>query len=121
MELSGNAGLWAARVRRSGLPGLSFDQGASNVTLTTLHTSTHRVRYPHLPRRAWPELHRLKREGSFSDLPCEPRPNSPALMRSVRDERSGRTILSIVIVGSDGRVHRFSETITPLKPLPRVR
>lgn len=75
-----------------------------------------RSRYRFLPRSAWAELNRLKREEGFSDLLGDPGPGSLALLRCVRHPSNGT--IDCIVVDDCGQVLRFSDTITPLTPLP---
>jgi hypothetical protein len=85
-----------------------------------------RKSYRFLPHSAWAELNRLKREESFSDLPRNPGPGGPALLRFVKDSVTGSMTHDIIVVTGEGQVLRITETtaalppLPPLLPLPRV-
>jgi hypothetical protein len=119
IEAAGKSVSALATVRRPRLPRKFNDEDVRNEKVLSNRGSL-RVKYRFLPRSAWAKLNRLKRQESFADLPGDPGPGGPALLRFVEDSVTGSMALDCIIVTGDGQVLRFAETMEAPPPLPRV-
>lgn len=78
-----------------------------------------RKTYRFIPRSAWAELDRLKREEGFCDLATQPVPGEPALFRFMENRTTREVESDLIIIARDGRVLRYRNTLRLVKSRSR--
>jgi len=91
-----------------------------NGKIVAMRKGSLRDEYPFLPKAAWAELNRLKRDELFSDMPFDTGPGGLVLGRFLSNPSESTTELDLIVVDDAGKVLRFTETL-PALPAPVSR